>query len=196
VPWPFVFPYALLFWLIFLLAYLPEFGITARSRPRARETGSQDGGSHGVILYGSALAYVAAFALAWVKPLRVPDEWNPFVFAAGLALLLLGSLLRWHCRRVLGTYFTGDVRVQATQPVINQGAYAWVRHPSYSGATLKNLGIGLALGSWASFAFLAIVSLAVYRYRMKVEERVLLETLGDPYRRYMATHKRLIPFLY
>jgi protein-S-isoprenylcysteine O-methyltransferase Ste14 len=31
---------------------------------------------------------------------------------------------------------------------------------------------------------------------MNVEEAVLLRTIGDPYRRFMATRKRVIPFIY
>jgi protein-S-isoprenylcysteine O-methyltransferase Ste14 len=196
VPLPFVFPYAISFWLMCAWAFLPEFTISARSRRRATQSGSPDAGSHGVILYGMGLAYLAGFALAWVRRLRLPDEIDPSFFSFGLLLLLAGSLLRRHCRRVLGAYFTGDVRAEPTQPVIDRGAYAWVRHPSYSGAILRNFGIGLALGSWGSLALLAAASLAVYRYRMAVEERALLKTLGDPYQHYMAKHKRLIPFLY
>jgi protein-S-isoprenylcysteine O-methyltransferase len=196
MPWPFIFPYACLFWPTYLWAYLPEFRIIARSRHRALEAGSRDAGSHGVIFYGIGSALVAAIALAWVRLLRFPDNVNPFTFGAGLALIICGSLLRRHCQRLLGAYFTGEVSAQPMQQVIDRGAYAWVRHPSYSGATLNNLGMGLALGSWASLGLLAAASLAVYQYRMDVEERVLLETLGDRYRRYMQGRKRLIPFIY
>jgi protein-S-isoprenylcysteine O-methyltransferase len=182
--------------MVCLWAYLPEFGIIARSRPAAAAAGSQDAGSHSVILYGTGLAFMAAVLLAWFEPLRIADELNAYAFFAGLALIIAGNLLRLHCRRVLGIYFTGDIAAQPTQPVIDRGAYAWVRHPSYSGAILRNLGIGLALGSWASLSVLAVISLAIYCYRIAVEEHVLLKTLGDPYRHYMATHKRLIPYVY
>jgi protein-S-isoprenylcysteine O-methyltransferase Ste14 len=57
-------------------------------------------------------------------------------------------------------------------------------------------GIGLALGSWASVALLAASSGATYVYRMAVEERALLEAVGEPYREFIRTRKRLIPFVY
>jgi len=53
-----------------------------------------------------------------------------------------------------------------------------------------NTGIGLALGSWASTAVLALASCAVYRYRIAVEERTLLAVVGEPYRQFMATRRR------
>lgn len=37
---------------------------------------------------------------------------------------------------------------------------------------------------------------AVYLYRMNVAERALLAVIGEPYRQFMQTRKRLIPFLY
>ena len=43
---------------------------------------------------------------------------------------------------------------------------------------------------------LFVSALASYSYRMNVEERALLATLGEPYREFMRTRKRVIPFIY
>ena len=196
MPLPFVFPYAVAFWLTFIWAYFPEYRIVNRSRQHVREAGSRDAGSLQVILFGTGLASFAAFPLAWVAALRVPHAFEFAAFVVGVSLLFGGSLLRRHCWRVLGAYFTGDVVAAANQPVIDRGAYAFVRHPSYTAGTLMNVGIGLALGSWGSVILLAVSSVAVYIYRMRIEERVLLEMIGEPYREYMATRKRLIPYVY
>ena len=59
-----------------------------------------------------------------------------------------------------------------------------------------NAGAGLALGSWASTALLVVGSLAAYSYRIAVEERALLKAVGEPYREFMRTRKRLIPYIY
>lgn len=196
MPLPFVFPHALAFWAAYLWAYAPEMRIAMRARRRARAPGSRDAGSIRVIMLASGLGLAAAFPLAWVPALRFPARAAPALFFSGLALLVGGSLLRRHCWRRLGQYFTGDVAAQADQPVVDTGAYAWVRHPSYSAGMMMNVGIGLALGSWAGTVLIAALSLAGYHYRMNVEERVLLETLGEPYRRFMAQRKRLIPYIY
>jgi len=81
------------------------------------------------------------------------------------------------------------------QPVIERGAYHWIRHPSYLAAILMMLGMGLALANWISLIALGIVPLGIYAYRIHVEEKALVETLGQPYRDYMTRTKRLIPFL-
>jgi protein-S-isoprenylcysteine O-methyltransferase Ste14 len=52
------------------------------------------------------------------------------------------------------------------------------------------------LGSWAAALLMAAASFAVYVYRIAVEERALVAAIGEPYREFMATRKRLIPFIY
>jgi protein-S-isoprenylcysteine O-methyltransferase Ste14 len=195
-PLPFVFPYALLFWAMMVWAFLPEFGIVRRAKRSVAESGSRDAGSLRVIMMGMNVAYLAAYPLAWVASLRVPPALDVWAFGLGLALVVAGSLLRRHCWRMLGAHFTGDVRAEAEQPIVDRGAYGWVRHPSYTAGTLMNVGIGLALGSWASVAILAVASVAVYHYRIVVEERALAEALGERYRIYMQGRKRLIPYVY
>jgi protein-S-isoprenylcysteine O-methyltransferase Ste14 len=70
-----------------------------------------------------------------------------------------------------------------------------VRHPSYTGGILMFTGIGVALANWASLAILVIVSVAVYSYRIAVEEKALLGAIGEPYAAFMRTRKRLIPYV-
>jgi len=96
----------------------------------------------------------------------------------------------------LGSSFTGDVRADPNQRIMTTGAYALLRHPSYSAGILMNIGIGLALGSWASTALLALAAFAVYSYRIAVEERALIRVIGEPYRDFMSKRRRLIPFIY
>jgi protein-S-isoprenylcysteine O-methyltransferase Ste14 len=43
---------------------------------------------------------------------------------------------------------------------------------------------------------LVVASIVVYGYRISVEERALLTTIGEPYERFMRDRKRLIPFIY
>lgn len=191
-PLPFIWPYALPFWAAFLWAYGPESGIIRRAR---RAAGTQDAKSVEVIAFGQGIAVLAAWPFAWVRALQFPVP-RTAAFFAGVAMLIAGSLLRRHCRRMLGSSFTGEVRASADQQVVTRGAYALLRHPSYSAGLLMNAGVGVALGNWASAGILVLGTLAAYVYRIGVEERVLLATIGEPYRPFMATRKRLVPFVY
>ena len=113
-----------------------------------------------------------------------------------LALLVLGSLLRRHCFRMLGDSFTGAVRVQAGQEVIERGAYRYVRHPSYTAGMLMYVGVGLALSNWLSLLVLVLATAIVYGYRVSVEERALVATLGERYVAYVRRTKRFVPFVF
>jgi protein-S-isoprenylcysteine O-methyltransferase Ste14 len=196
LPLVFVWPYALIFWVVYLWTFWPEFALLRRAKRAVAEHTSKDSGSLRLIVVGMRLGLLAAFAIEFFVPsLRFPRAMEVPAFFLGTAVLLAGSLLRRHCRRVLGEYFTGDVQARADQPVVDRGAYHWVRHPSYSGGILMFAGIGLALGNWGSVAVLVLVAAAVYWYRVAVEERALIETIGEPYLAYMRTTKRFVPFI-
>jgi protein-S-isoprenylcysteine O-methyltransferase Ste14 len=192
-PLPFVWPHALVFWAAFLWAYSAEFGIVRRAQ---KAQGASDSKSLQVIMLGQSIASLASFWLAFVPALQFPPAYRLAAFYAGVVLIVLGALLRRHCWRMLGTSFTGDVRAHSDQEVVSRGAYRIVRHPSYTAGILLNAGVGIALGSWASALLFTAASIAVYVYRMNVEERALLAVIGEPYRQFMATRKRLVPFLY
>jgi protein-S-isoprenylcysteine O-methyltransferase len=194
-PLPFVWPYALIFWAIYVWAFLPEWKVVQSGRKGVKDANSKDSGSLKVILAGMWVALLIAYPLAFVKAWAFPQRWQLPLFVVGVLLIVLGSLLRRYCWRTLGEYFTGDVKARPDQPVITTGPYRWVRHPSYTAGMMMFIGIGLALGSWFSFALLTIATIATYAYRVAVEERVLLDTIGEPYGSYMKERKRFIPYI-
>ncbi len=114
----------------------------------------------------------------------------------GLGLLWCGIALRLWSFRTLGRYFTFIVQTSGDQPVITGGPYRVIRHPSYAGILLAVMGLGLFIGNWLSLATLTIAVACGLVFRIRVEERALLQNLGDGYRSYAATHKRLVPFLW
>jgi protein-S-isoprenylcysteine O-methyltransferase Ste14 len=194
-PLPFVWPYALVFWLVYIWAFMPEWRIVTGGVRSVRSGESKDSGSLKVMLGGMWIALLVAYPLAFVRSWMFQPRLRLPLFAVGVSLILLGSLLRRYCFRTLGEYFTGDVRARSDQPVIQTGPYRLVRHPSYTAGMMMFTGIGLALGSWASFLLLLAGSASTYWYRVTIEERALAETIGEPYRDFMKTRKRFIPYL-
>ena len=185
--------WALVLGRVLLWAFAPEFAIVSkRAEPSAS---TQDAGSKRLIVVGQGLAMVAAFTIAARLPwATVPHR--VWLFWAGLATMVGGSLLRRHCFRMLGASFTGAVIVRPDQAVVDRGAYRYVRHPSYTAGALMFCGIGLALGNWIGLLLLVVTVVGVYGYRVGVEERALEATLGDPYRSYIRRTKRFVPFLF
>lgn len=113
-------PYAWIFWAVFLFAFVPEFLLMARSRPAKGE--KTDQGSMQLIMLVGWIAFPAAFTVAsWARFVLLDGQ--KISFGVGMATLLGGSLLRRYCWRLLGKYFTGNVKVQAEQTVIQEGIY-------------------------------------------------------------------------
>lgn len=114
----------------------------------------------------------------------------------GLTLLATGIIVRSVAIAQLGAFHTPLVAIQVGHRVIDTGLYRHVRHPSYLGACIAYLGFGLGLGSWLGAAVLLGTVLIGYVYRIHVEERALLGSLGDEYAAYRRRTYRLIPGIY
>jgi protein-S-isoprenylcysteine O-methyltransferase len=114
----------------------------------------------------------------------------------GLLLFVTGILLRWYSIIHLGRFFTVDVAISAEHRVIDSGPYRFVRHPSYTGALIAFIGVGLYVRNWISLLLLILPITAAFLWRIRIEEQALIAGLGEDYRRYAARTKRLIPFLY
>jgi protein-S-isoprenylcysteine O-methyltransferase Ste14 len=114
----------------------------------------------------------------------------------GIVLFAAGEALRVWAKLTLGRYFTYAVMTSGDQPVITSGPYQFVRHPSYTGVLLLAIGAGFVEANWLGLAALTLTTLVGLLYRIRVEERALLEELDEKYRSYAEHHARLIPFVW
>lgn len=121
---------------------------------------------------------------------------STYVQLAGFGVMLCGIAVRAAAIVQLGRLHMPVVAIQADHPLMDKGLYGLVRHPSYFGATLAFLGFGLALGSWLSTLVLLAGALLSYGYRIHVEEKALMQGLGERYRDYARRTKRFIPWVY
>ena len=78
---------------------------------------------------------------------------------------------------------------------MESGPYRLIRHPSYTGVLILSSGTGLAVQSWAAILIDITILGIVYGYRMFVEEKVLINEMGNSYVEYMKRTKRVIPYI-
>jgi protein-S-isoprenylcysteine O-methyltransferase Ste14 len=192
--WPV--PAAVLFWLVFLWARGSERRALAGRNVTAGTGNDFDRGSWLLISQGWRAVRLAALLAALLTPPWLEGGARYALFGAGLICMIGGALLRQHCFRMLGEQFTYRVQVSAGGGIVRRGIYRWVRHPSYTGGMIYNLGIALALTNRASTVLVVAGMLVMYLYRVHVEERALLQVHKDDYSDYMRRTKRFLPFVY
>ncbi|MGZ4851985.1 MAG: methyltransferase family protein [Halobacteriota archaeon] len=164
-----------------MLPYLRRGGRASTSR---RERGS------GLLIYAGVIVYfIIAFSFAANNIATLPS----WICYLGIIVMVLGIAVRQWAIAVLGRFFSRTVEVQEKQTVVETGPYRYVRHPSYTGALIFFVGVGLALQSWGAVLVLLPIFAVVYGYRMHVEEQLLMKQLGDAYVSYAHRTKRLIP---
>lgn len=172
-----------------------EFGLSIMRRARSGKSRLADQGSLALLWIVISCSMFLAFSQKYAAPqfdFRSPAS----ATATGAVLFVVGLAIRWYAIFYLGRFFTVNVAIASDHKLIDGGPYRYVRHPSYSGALLAFVGIGLCIGNWVSIAVMAVPILSVFLWRIHVEEAALLSGLGNQYRSYMDRTKRLIPGVY
>jgi protein-S-isoprenylcysteine O-methyltransferase Ste14 len=131
----------------------------------------------------------AAFPGAAIRP-------GAIAFAAGLTIMIGGVVLRGWSFLALGHYFTAVIKVSPDQQVVTSGPYRLLRHPSYAGGLLAEVGLAVTAANWVAVAVFAVAWAAVIAWRIQIEETALLSTLGGRYQAYASHHKRMIPLVW
>lgn len=117
-------------------------------------------------------------------------------FYIGLMLMLGGIYLRHLSIKTLGQFFVTKVQITNDHQLIKEGIYKFVRHPSYTGLILGFFGAILMLNSSFAAVFFLLVGVPSYIYRIKVEERALLDRFGKEYKVYRDETCALVPLLF
>jgi protein-S-isoprenylcysteine O-methyltransferase Ste14 len=187
---------------IFLIACLvwnvPEMigAFKQTAKASRKEASVRDRGSMGILIGLQWFGLALNFLLGALLPAAAIPWHRTALFLIGICLILLGVALRWYAIWTLGGYFTRDVAVSADQKVVQIGPYRFVRHPAYSGTILTMMGVGLAMTNWASLIILLMCVFTGHLYRVRVEERALIQAIGQPYQEYMHHTRRFIPLVF
>jgi len=96
----------------------------------------------------------------------------------------------------LGKYFTVDVTIRDDHKLKKDGFYKIIRHPSYSGSLVSFIGFGISLNNWISLTTVVILIMISFIYRIRIEEKVLIDQFGKEYLDYKKNTYRLIPWIY
>ncbi|MGA9342256.1 MAG: isoprenylcysteine carboxylmethyltransferase family protein [Rhodanobacteraceae bacterium] len=175
-------------WLIWLLIWL---AVSAWSKRSSRREGLGSWFLHMLPLM------LAAFLLAAEHlPNRILEgRMLPYLAAyywIGLALTIGGLAFAVWARLYIGSNWSASVQVKADHQLVRTGPYRFVRHPIYTGMLAAFLGSGLAIDEWRGLVAFVVV-LAGFWYKLKLEERWMIQTFGEAYIEYRKHTSALVP---
>ena len=120
----------------------------------------------------------------------------------GLILIIMGIVLQRRARLELkrGAGFasfieTTKLRIIKDQHLLNNGIYKHIRHPSYLGEILRNLGITIFFSSFYGLLIIGLSSFFLI-IRIEIEEKMLISVFGKYYKEYKKKTMKLIPYIY
>jgi protein-S-isoprenylcysteine O-methyltransferase Ste14 len=134
-------------------------------------------------------SWVAVGPLAWRM---TPDA--PMLRWVALVVGVAGFALAFWARILLGGEWSSAVTLKAGHQLIESGPYALVRHPIYSGLLLAMLGTAIAGNELRMYLAIA-VAFASWWYKSRLEERLLMHSLGQSYAEYRRRTYAMIPGL-
>lgn len=189
------------------LAVILLYGLQAEVRfgakARSHSTGPADRGSSVavsvaslVVVFGFVLAmkapgskWIPAWFGAWTLPAMPAAAW------AGVALGIIGLATRLWSVLTLRERYTRTLLTHDGHKVERSGPYRWVRHPGYLGSLLALNGAAVASGNQLVVIASLLATCAAYSYRIRVEDEMLVQALGEEYAAYRREVAALIPFM-
>jgi len=117
------------------------------------------------------------------------------VFAAGIALTVLGIVFALWALATIGRHFDLEIEVHEDHELVRSGPYAFVRHPIYTGFIVHTVGAWLATGNVVLVAGSLVVTFPLLYLRARTEERLLRDELGPRYDAYARDVGMLVPLV-
>jgi protein-S-isoprenylcysteine O-methyltransferase Ste14 len=184
----------LIFIIIWSLWFISEIFLNRFLRSGNRDKKDQDKGTISMIWITVILA--VSFGIIADIFFHVPIGNLLIIPYSGLILIVLGMVLRFISVLSLGRLFTVDVTIRDHHKIKKGGVYRLIRHPSYSGSLLSFIGFGISLNNWISLIIITTLVTIAMLYRIKIEERLLMDQFGFEYLDYTKKTYRLIPWIY
>ncbi len=171
-----------------------EIFMSMRLRRKRTVVKSGDKLSIWVLVIFIAIGYSLSFSIGATKIGRI-SHWDIF-FIIGTILVILGLIIRISSILTLKQQFTYTVTQIENHELIETGLYKSIRHPGYLGQLIIFTGIAASLSNWLSILFMLVPVLLGFIYRIRVEEKFMVEQMGQKYIDYQKRTKKLFSGIY
>jgi protein-S-isoprenylcysteine O-methyltransferase Ste14 len=185
-------------WLIGVVAWfvvrLP-FQIKSHKTPIARRAG----GWRDRLLLTISSTGLGVIPMIYVftgEPRFADYTFVPLLGVVGALLMIAALVLFRMTHKHLGRNWSVTLDTRKTHTLIDTGIYAHLRHPMYSAFWLLALAQAALLQNWIAGLAGPVAWATLFFLRVGHEERLMIDTFGDQYRRYMQRTKRVLPWVY
>ena len=154
-----------------------------------------------LIFFAGLVVSIFPTSKSWVvKILHMVDDPRSIALLSitdflGLFLVITGLTIMITAQITLGKFYSSTVVIRNDHQLITHGVYRFTRNPIYLGLLGASFGIPLFSSSLLGLLIMSALIPVVF-YRIRLEERLLIEEFGDSYRQYMLTTRKLLPFIY
>ncbi len=139
--------------------------------------------------------FLSKWATVWTAIILVDTTMFSYpLIAVWFGMFVVGVAFRLYSIKVLGNFYSHHVRIKDEHKIVDTGPYRVLRHPSYSGMYIAHIGFVLFFFNWISLGLLVVLFLPAIITRILVEEKALMQV--PAYKKFAATRKRLVPFIW
>jgi protein-S-isoprenylcysteine O-methyltransferase Ste14 len=178
--------------LLFVL-YAVQAEIRFGAKARATRGGPSDRFST-IALSLAMLVPLLGFIFAMKGRFSITLPGMPATAWVGVILGASGFALRLWSLLLLRERFTRTLLVHTGHQIERNGPYRFIRHPGYLGSLLCLNGIGLASGNTLVVVASIFTTCTAYRYRIRVEDAMLIKAFGEAYESYRRSTGALMPW--
>jgi protein-S-isoprenylcysteine O-methyltransferase Ste14 len=118
---------------------------------------------------------------------------RPLSFWGGIVCLGFALWLFHRSHADLGTNWSNSLELRENHQLVISGIYKSIRHPMYASIFVYTLSQAVLLSNWIAGPGCLVAFTLMFVFRLRPEERMMLDKFGRPYQEYMARTKRLIP---
>jgi protein-S-isoprenylcysteine O-methyltransferase Ste14 len=188
--WEIAFGVVIVCWLLFVVVFF------ARKRPpRAKEKKRVSTSFGAIALQG--LGFGAAWGLRRPSFTPIFPATMPVQALVALMAIVLAVSTVWLVAasvRTLGKQWALVAHVVEGHQLITAGPYRIVRHPIYSGMFMIMVATAIVASHWLGLVVATMLYTAGTVWRIRIEEKLLIETFGNQYLEYKRKVPAFIPW--
>lgn len=167
----------------------------SRRTPRIRRSvGVREIGIMMMSLTG--LGIIPAIYVVGAAPAFASYPFHAMQAVLGTVLFAAALWLFHRTHKDLGRNWSVTLEVRDQHKLVTHGVYNRVRHPMYAAFWLWALAQAFLLPNWIAGAAGLVGFGTLFLLRVGREERLMIETFGDDYRKYMERTARIVPGIY